>query len=79
MAPEPAAADVSDPELPRVAEMLDRLALIDDPVAREHAARRVEWRAIEWALAAGRVRWAAHADALESAGEPPPPSSPPWS
>ena len=64
--------------LPAVKEMLDELALIDDPGDRELAARRVEWRAIEWALAAARVRWAAYAETLENAGEPPPPSSPPW-
>ena len=76
--PEPADTDPVEVELPAVGEMLDALALIDDPAVRERAARRVEWRAIEWALAAARVRWAAHADAMETAGEPPPSSSPPW-
>lgn len=78
IAPVPEGTDTSTVLLPDVTELLDELALIDDPSMRERAARQVEWRAIQWALAAGRVRWAAHAEALEVDGEPPPPSRPPW-
>lgn len=67
------------PEFPAVRALLDDLALIEDPQARESAARRLEWRATEWALAAGRIRWDAHAEALEAEGEPPSSARPPWS
>lgn len=76
--PDPGAPDPVRPEVPAVRALLDGLALIEDPSERESAARQLEWRATEWALAAGRIRWGAHAEALESAGEPPSPSSPPW-
>lgn len=62
-----------------VRALLDELARIEDPHARASAARRLEWRATMWALAAGRIRWDAHAEALEAAGEPPSAASPPWS
>jgi Family of unknown function (DUF5994) len=65
-------------EVPAVRELLEELALIEDPRARERAARKLEWRATEWAMAAGRIRWGAHAEALAAAGEPPSPASPPW-
>ncbi len=76
---EPQGPDLPAVRLGAVGVMLEELALIDDPEVRERAARRLEWRAIEWALAAGRVRWSAHAEAMATAGEPPPRARAPWS
>ena len=76
--PEPEETEGQAPETPGVTALLESLAMIEDPRAREVAARRFEWRATEWALAAGRIRWGAHAEALDSAGEPPSSASPPW-
>ncbi len=77
-APQPEDTEVLTAGLGALDDVLGELSLIGDPRRRERAARRVEWRAVEWALAAGRVRWEAHAEALETAGQPPPSSSPPW-
>lgn len=68
----------SAPDVPAVTALLGELVEIEDPRARKRAARRLELRATEWAMAAGRIRWGAHAEVLESAGEPPSAASPPW-
>jgi hypothetical protein len=77
-APEAGGCARPAPDVPAVTALLGELVEIEDPRARERAARRLEWRATEWAMAAGRIRWGAHAEALESAGEPPSAASPPW-